>query len=436
MAQLLVSMPAFLFLVFVAIAAPAAAQNYRTDRPYRGLFGSGVSSDTQQSLIASGSIGAGWDNDLIADAAGSQSSAGVGRFKGGLGTTTGAIAYALSRQRVSFGASYNTALSYYPDLRDRFVRRDYFSAAAATQVTRDLSVRGGAGYRPYSTSTFYPLLFSPRPGDPTVEDDDLITHPEHYFSYFGGASYAHRMSERGSFTASYDYHARSSSASIGRFNSHTGSARYTHELGRGLSARLGYGYSTGKYTEDPDWYQHHVIDAGIDYNRALSLTRRTAVSFSTGTSVARASGTADTRYFLNASGRLSHDLGRSWAAVASYNRGVQFIESWPEPVFSDAAAVGIGGQLHQRVSFQALARATHGTGRSGVADNSLYALRGTANLGIGISRYVGGSVGYFYDRHDVGAGLLVPATFPRYRDRQGIRLSLTGWVPLYTTRTR
>jgi hypothetical protein len=164
----------------VLLAVPAAAQTYRADRPYRGLFGSGVSRDTQQSLIASVSLGAGWDNDLIADAAGAQSSAGVGRFKGGLGTTAGAIAYALSRDRYSLGASYNTSLNYYPDLRDRFVRRDYFSGTASTRLTRDLSAHAGVGYRPYTTSTFYPLLFTPRPGDPTVEDDDLITKPEHY----------------------------------------------------------------------------------------------------------------------------------------------------------------------------------------------------------------------------------------------------------------
>src|SRR5688500_8910763 len=88
------------------IAVPAAAQQPRPARPYRGLFGGGMG-DTEQVLTLTGSVGVGYDDNVLADQSGT----------GGLGTDpridqsgtfqqmSGGLTYSLERTRVSLGAS-------------------------------------------------------------------------------------------------------------------------------------------------------------------------------------------------------------------------------------------------------------------------------------------------------------------------------------------
>jgi hypothetical protein len=426
----------FALLLSAWSAGMADAQTYRPERPYRGLFGSGTD-DSQQSLTASGSIGAGWDNDLIADAAHLQSTAASDRIKGVLGNASGSLAYALNEERYAFGASAGTSVSYYPTLDTKqFVRREYLSALASTRIGQSVSVYGRAGYQPYSLGALYPGLFAPRPGEPVIDDETLPRALEHFFSYGAGGSWSRQLSRRGSLSADYGYRARLQSGSVDAFQSHSAGATYSHGLTRGLEARLGYHFVLSEYDSDARSYEHHIFDVGVNYSRALSFSRRTSFSFSTGTSATRRSEGSGLRYHATGSARLSHELGRTWEATAAYQRGVQFVESWPEPLLSDAVSAGIGGQLHRRVQFQALARAVHGTGQAGIPDNDVRSYRGTAQLAIHISRYMSGSVGYFFDRHDVGRGLSVPDDFPRYRDRQGVRASLTAWAPIFSKRKR
>ena len=65
---------ATLFGVAIAIVLTgdsAFAQQSRPERPYRGLFGGGggaVSSDVEQSLTATASVGGGFDTSVLADA--------------------------------------------------------------------------------------------------------------------------------------------------------------------------------------------------------------------------------------------------------------------------------------------------------------------------------------------------------------------------------
>ena len=47
------------------LGGTAAAQG-RPERPYRGLFASGLGA-ADHSLVATGSVGSGWDNNLLAD---------------------------------------------------------------------------------------------------------------------------------------------------------------------------------------------------------------------------------------------------------------------------------------------------------------------------------------------------------------------------------
>lgn len=97
------------FLVLAAV--PAHAQLPRPERPYRGLFGGGTG-NWEQSLVANASIGGGWDDNLVADARGDRPARPNDlntSARGGLGQFSGALAYSLSRSRLSVSAKIGRA---------------------------------------------------------------------------------------------------------------------------------------------------------------------------------------------------------------------------------------------------------------------------------------------------------------------------------------
>ena len=71
----------------------------------------------------------------------------------------------------------------------------------------------------------------------------------------------------------------------------------------------------------------------------LSLTRRTSLSFATGLTGARDEG-GNTHYYVTGRGTLSYELGRSWTAALNYRRGVDFNQSFGQPIVMDMVSAG------------------------------------------------------------------------------------------------
>ena len=69
-----------------------------------------------------------------------------------------------------------------------------------------------------------------------------------------------------------------------------------------MDARAGYTYGEGDYG-DGGTREHHAIDAGVNYNRALSISRQTTLSFGTGTSALRTLG--NLRFTITGNARLA-----------------------------------------------------------------------------------------------------------------------------------
>src|SRR5262245_45332384 len=101
-------------------AGTSFGQEQRPERPYRGIFGGGGGRpNAEESLTVSGSAGAGYDTNVLADA----SDAGIGgpgisdprvSGSGSYALLTGAVNYVRSKPRVSFGASVDSSARYYP----------------------------------------------------------------------------------------------------------------------------------------------------------------------------------------------------------------------------------------------------------------------------------------------------------------------------------
>ena len=107
----------------LATAESASAQEFRPERPFRGLFGSGADG-AEQALTVSGSLGAGYDTNVLSDAA----DAGLGGVSaaqqsgaGGFGGASGALSYSLNKDRIGVGATAASSTRYYPTVGSSFM---------------------------------------------------------------------------------------------------------------------------------------------------------------------------------------------------------------------------------------------------------------------------------------------------------------------------
>ena len=427
--------PALIVVVSALAVVPAADAQWRSERPYRGLFAGGVG-DTEQLLTASGSIGTGWDSNLVADALNRAIplSDVTREFRGGVSTGSAALSYSLSKTTVSLGATAGTTLRYYPSFDNQFIRREYGSVGASAILGAGFSAQGSAIYQPYNLRSLMPTLFEPRLGDPSIVDEDFPASKEHHFGYGGGLGYSRQLTRRQRFSLSYGYAGREPVAQADRFHRHTAGADLTYGVSTGLNLRMGYGYSMAYYGDRQ--FEGHVIDAGVDYNRALSFSRRTTLSFGTGSTASRRARTDSLRFRLNGSARLNHELGRTWNTTIAYARGLVFLETWPEPVFSDSATAGLGGLISRRVTAQVSARWLRGRGYFSVDGNQLESYGGGAMVSVAITRYISTGVNYFYYVHDFADRVSLAPGFPTNLERQSVRAYVSMWVPLYQSSRR
>jgi hypothetical protein len=422
----------------VALASSAGAQDWRAERPYRGLFGGGVT-DAEQLLRASATLGAGWDDNLVADAVGRNlPSSDISRgFRGGLGTGSASLAYSLNNPAHGVGASDATTARYYPSFESRLIRRDYANVGAAAALGAGFSVQAAASYQPYSLRSMIPGLTELQLGDPAIADEDFPASPEHFFGYSAGLDYSRRLSSRTTFTALYGYAGRDQVTGVGRFDRHTAGGSINRTFTRDLSLQLGYRYMQASRGAGSDAYVNHLIDAGINYSRSLSFSRRTTLSFSTGTSASRSARNEALRYHAIGSARLNHEIGRTWNAAVSYTRGLQFVETWPEPVFSDAATAGLTGFINRRTQVQLVARGIHGRGRlESAGGRGLESYGATAGLTVAVTRHINTGVSYTHYSHHMGSALSLPPGFVSDFERRSIRAFVSLWAPLFQSSRR
>jgi opacity protein-like surface antigen len=422
--------------VIVTIAAgPAYAQREtpRPERPYRGLFGSSPG-DLNQQLTVNGSLGVGFDDNVLADLF-DQTSPTFGDLttshRGGVGTASAGIGYLLNRQRVTAVLSGETTGRYYPTLTPSFIRRNYASGTVGVNIGKGLSAGAQGVYEPYSVQTMFPVLVDVRGGVPAI-DEDFASSTEHYIAYSSNVAYRHQLSRRTFVGLDAAYHVREGSALVPRFTYTDAGGGLTHNLTKDLSLRLGYRYATAQYGDVNNRSRpvDHVIDAGVDYKRALSRSRRTNVAFSTGASAATGRPGYETRLRAIGSADLTHEIGRTWLISVGYYRGVDYVESWPEPVFADTVTTGVNGLITRRVEFHASARAASGTGEFS-SKGDLRTYYGNAGVSYAVTRFISTGVTYAYYNHRFADSVLLAPGFPHHVNRESVRVYISLWAPLF-----
>jgi hypothetical protein len=193
---------------------------------------------------------------------------------------------------------------------------------------------------------------------------------------------------------------------------------------------MGYRYSEAHYTDRVVSTQSP--DVGLDFNRALSLTRRTSFAFGVGAEATRSND--HTRYRATGNVNLNHEIGRTWMANASYQRGTYYIDTVDEPVFADSATAGLSGLISRRIQFQALATAMLGNAGFNV-DRRFDNYRGSVTVSTALNRFMNVGMDYAYYRYVYDEQIQLDPGLPHNINRQSIRAHVSFWAPVMN-RTR
>jgi hypothetical protein len=202
------------------------------------------------------------------------------------------------------------------------------------------------------------------------------------------------------------------------------------QLSRDVSLRTSYRYTEAHY---PTRTVHtHSPDVGLDFRRALSLTRRTSLSFGAGVEATQTND--QTRYRLTSHVNVTHEIGRTWFANGAYRRGTFFIDTLSEPVFGDSASAGINGLLTRRIQFSAVAFLSMGSA-SFTTQRQFDTYRGVVTLSTALNRFMNVGADYAYYKYIYDPLIELDPGLPRNVNRQSIRAHISFWAPLMN-RTR
>jgi hypothetical protein len=416
-------------LALGATCAPAEAQGYRPERPYRGLFG-GAGENARQILSLSGDAGAGFDDNVLADALGSdavitQDTARA--LSGGVGTFSAGLTYSFASESFSFGAAGGTGGRLYTSASRRLVRSTQAAMSMEVRVGPRTSLSGAvsASTQPYLLTDLLPSA-GPEAEALVVAELDGALAIDTYQSYSASFGVSQRLTRRARLSASYSANAARSTPQ-GPFDLRRGGVRFEYDLARGLSLRAGYTLSDGRFAGQAT-YRSHAIDVGADFARALSVSRRTTLAFSTGSALLQTE--RGRQFTLIGNARLNHEIGRTWSAWLGYDRQLYFTESWRQPVLANSLGAGLGGLITRRMELETMARAGAGTMVLSQTGSSFDAYTISTTLSYALSRYVQAAVIHSLYRYRFGDQVLLPVGASRTVERQSVRATVSVWRPL------
>jgi opacity protein-like surface antigen len=226
-------------------------------------------------------------------------------------------------------------------------------------------------------------------------------------------------------------------------SSHYGYIRFGHALTRNLALRLGYGQTQYEYrTDDPAVEEadrrirSHNIDAGIDYNRTLSFSRRTTLAFNTGSIVVTDGD--ESLFSLVGGATLAHEIGRTWGASLDYRRSVGFLEVFNSPTLIDNATFSLGGLIGRRLRFSSNVGASRGSVGFFRGDGTAYSTyRGGASLSMALTRLFALRGDYTYSQYRFDEPAAVPDVLATGHVRyHSVRVGLDVWTPIWTRARR
>jgi hypothetical protein len=428
-----------------ATTSPASGQTGWAPRPVTGIYGgSSYESGPTHLFDATLATGAAYENNETTEF--EQAALSPYERTGPYTSASGSLAYTWRGERVEFGANGGAEGRFYPDSGEVLNVNRYAGVGFAANFGRrtQIAVNQTVSYSPAYFNGMFPVLGDETPGAVNALGPNFAVSTLNALTYETSGGISHGLSPRTtlSFSSSVrrtDFPDGSGYEDLAAYSVGGGAERH---LSENASVRFGYYYRKGQYafvTDAPVDTVVHDLDIGVNYDRALSLTRRTHLDFSIGSSLINQPiglGTeadpVDDRlqYEVIGSVGLNHEFRQTWLARLAYDRGAGLVEGFPEPVFSNGMSASLEGFMSPRTELTVRAAYTNGDVGNLATGNSLEAYSASANLQYGINRYMATSGEYFYYWYEIGPNVTLPAGVSQFRERFGVRGWLTVWLPL------
>lgn len=252
-----------------------------------------------------------------------------------------------------------TATSVYYPSGDRFLTDSILSATGTRLLAQrtELRVAQTMTYAPYYGIGLFPSLGSYSGTDMTsayTPTFDTGTQTNEVFRYFLTTELTKTLSNRADVSFHYGLRRNDVLERTNATYAHEVGGRYQRKINRTLGYHIGYDYGTMRYG-GPFSSALNTFDIGLDFDRALSVSRRTVFQFTTSSAMVKArpidaaqSDRARTDFRLLGSASLKHYIGRSWVTDASYVRDAQILEGLSTLYYTDGLNVGISGRVGAR----------------------------------------------------------------------------------------
>ena len=397
--------------VFVSagFGAPAAAQSQAPPGDTPG-----------SNLTLSTSVFGGYDSDITAASLGSdiQPSAALG---GAIFT----VNFRTRTEKIGF-ATRTTADSRYYNA-DEPLKASTFSGLAVlgVQATSRLKIDASVSsmYSPQFAFSPLPVADTPDELPPPTLDQGVSAYD--IFTVTANTAATLRVTRRSSLNFSYGASQYRYVVDNSQMTAVNFGGGYSYNLTRYATFRLGYHEMNADYPMFVDsslrTFRQRSLDAGVNYSRPLSRSRRTTVSFGSGTSAIEHG--PETFYTMTGDAGLQHQMGRTWRLGALYARGLGVVGGFAEPFFSDAVNVNIRGNLLRRVRMNAMAGFANGDVGLGSRAQNFRSFQSSGRLEWALHEQVGIFGGYSYYQYafEEGARLPgVPSEFARHSVRAGM----------------
>ena len=410
-------------------------------RPFRGLIGAPADPlAKRQSLDLTFSGFEAYDDNTVTDSEGNPFPQ-QGYLKSGWYTgATAGLAYNRPGDRLSIGLTGNAAVNRYLSI-DRTTTMYQAGGDLSSQLTRHTTATldGTFSYAPrfrlglasggnFSTDLNAFNSISP--------DFDLFD--AHAYRSNARASLSQEFGGRITVMGFYGLTNVNYTNNGTDFRSMRAGVRFSQQMSQHLGYHLGYSMITATSPLlNLSGRRIHNIDAGVDYGRALSFSRRTTLTFSTGSAVVSAYDQFTTtaasnklRYRFTGDASLDHELGRTWTASLGYRRAVNWREGFGAPLLSDGINAAFGGYLSRRAKFSSAADLTLGSVGFGSNNNRYNSGSAQADLEYALSHTLALFGRYVYYRYHFDAGALIDPRIVPSLERQGASVGLEASFPV------
>jgi len=425
-------------------AQPSDVQPADVRRPYRGLFGAPASSESTEALDLSASLYGAYDDNVYADRSG-VAVGGPLRRSGWFGGVETGVTYTRHGARVGGGIDAGVGLTTYPDEPLFTTYRAAGNLNARVSRYGNLSIAEAFVYAPEYRLGLFISPSIPGTSNPGTFADPFVNLATDYGvfrenSYRTGTNAAFTQTVHGHASVSAFYALSTANYDSGELNyvNQSGGATYHDRLSQNAGFHLGYSYGVGRYPNAARFNVAgiHNIDAGLDYGRALSVSRRTFFSFSTGSALFYASQGVTTngsdRPFhvaLLGTANLTHEMGRTWTSAIAYQRSVSFHEGFVAPLLAQSVSASLQGLLSRRLRFDASTAYTKGAVSVGTT-NDFDSYTANSGLEYGFTRYWAAYADYFYYQHHLPPGFTLDPRFPSNMSRNGVRFGIRTSIPV------